>query len=252
MSWLQPIVLDIMGDKAAGEHKLHFFEGGGTPNLVVEFNPEYVQDEEAFKLWREAVEDQIGLFNTSNRRLYLGGGTKATTVGSTMEEAQFKAVQGAGETRICMAAGVPPIIIGASEGLDSATYSNYAQARRRFSDGTIRYLWRSACGALEPLLPSPGSDAELWFDDSDIAFLQENQKDAAEIQGREATTITMLTREGFTAESSIAAVENDDWGLLVHTGLPSVQVQPGPPNPSPDANANGSGSPPAPAPNPSA
>jgi phage portal protein BeeE len=57
--------------------------------------------------------------------------------------------QGAGETRIAAAAGVPPVIVGLSEGLQAATYSNYSQARRRFADGTMRPLWRNAAVARE-------------------------------------------------------------------------------------------------------
>jgi HK97 family phage portal protein len=41
------------------------------------------------------------------------------------------------ESRICMAFGIPPIIIGSVVGLDRATYSNYKEARRSFWDETM-------------------------------------------------------------------------------------------------------------------
>lgn len=234
MSWLQPIVLDIMGDKASAQHKLSFFEGGGTPNMTVEFNPEYVDDETKFDAWVRAIEEQVAGFNTQNRRLYLGGGTKATVVGSNFEEIQFKEIQGAGETRICMDAGVPPIVIGASEGLEAATYSNYGQARRAFADGTMRNLWGHAFGSLEKLvdrerqdLPGGGQDVELGYSDRHIAFLQDDMKDAADVQSKEGATIRLLTDGGYKPDSVKAAVMNRNWNLLEYdpTKAP-VQTRP--------------------------
>jgi hypothetical protein len=69
-------------------------------------------------------------------------------------------------------------------------------------------------------------DSELWFDTADMPLLREDAKDAAEIEQIKATTITILVREGFTAESAMAAVMGQDMALLKHTGLVSVQLQP--------------------------
>src|ERR1019366_7682814 len=100
------------------------------------------------------------------------------------------AVQSAGETRIAAAAGVPPSIVGLSEALQGSTLNtgNYAAARRRFSDGTIRPLWRSAAGALSTLLPVP-KGSRMWFDPRDVAFLQEDVIDTANIRQLDATAI---------------------------------------------------------------
>ena len=239
MSWLTPVISEVMGDKAASEHKLDFFERGGTPNMTVEYDPEFVKDEEAFRSWMAAIEAQIANFGPRNRRLHLGGGTKATVVGSTFEQIEFKATQGAGETRIAAAAGVPPVVVGLSEGLQGSSLNagNYAASMRRFADLTIRWLWENACGSLATLVPVP-SDAELWYDDRFVPALQADRKDAAAIQGEQAKTIRTLSDGGFKPESVVAAVMNADWALLEHTGLPSVQVQPA----VQPAGTNGSGS----------
>jgi phage portal protein BeeE len=237
MSWLTPIVVEIMGDKAASEHKLDFFERGGTPNMTVEYNPEFVKDMDAFKAWRDAIEDQIAQFGPANRRLHLGGGTKTTVIGSSFEQIEFKATQGAGETRIAAAAGVPPVVAGLSEGLQGSSLNagNFEASMRRFADITMRPLWRSVAGSLAPLVAVPNG-AELWYDDRDITALAADRTDAADIQGKEAETIRALSDGGYKPESVIAAVVNSDWNLLTHTGLPSVQVQAPP-------TGNGSGSP---------
>jgi hypothetical protein len=161
--------------------------------------------------------------------MYLGGGADVTVVGSDFKQLDFGSVQGAGETRIAAAAGVPPVIVGLSEGLKAATYSNYGQARRRFADGTIHPLWQNAAGSFGHLIRPPGGSTSgavrLWYDARDVPFLREDAKDAAEIQGVQSRTIRTLVDAGYTPESVMAAVTASDWTLLVHTGLFSVQLQ---------------------------
>lgn len=221
MSWLTPIVREVLADSAATTHKLKFFENGATPNLVVKLDPTI--QKEQYKQWVELFDERHEGSLNAYRTLYLGGGADATVVGADLKALDFSAVQGAGESRIAAAAGVPPIIAGFSEGLKSATYSNYTQARRRFSDGTMRPLWRGIAGALSKLVNVPAK-AELWYDDRDIAFLQEDQKDAAQIQTIQAKTMSALIAAGYEPESVTAAITAGDLTLLKHTGLVSVQL----------------------------
>lgn len=245
MSWLTPVIRETMSDGAMTTHKLKFFENGCTPNMVVTLDS--AVKKEQFEQWIELFEERhVGAVN-AYRTLYLGGGSDAKVVGNTLEQIDFKVVQGAGETRIAAAAGVPPIIVGLSEGLAAATYANYGQARRRLTDGTMRPLWRNASGSLATLVPRL-TDAELWYDDRDIAFLQEDQKDDATIKQIQAATIRNLIDAGYKPDSVVAAVASGDFTLLVHTGLYSVQLQPPgttfAPNGSPNdvASSNGNGS----------
>jgi hypothetical protein len=93
----------------------------------------------------------------------------------------------------------------------------------------MRPLWRNAAASLAVLLKPPpgGGQVRLTYDDRDIAFLREDQRDVAEIQAKEAQTMRTLTDAGWTPESVKAAIQNDgDWSLLVHSGLFSVQLQP--------------------------
>lgn len=227
MSWLTPVITEIMADGAAMTHKLKFFEHGATANLMVSYPPDVKKEQ--FEMWTAKLKQKSeGVWN-AYRTLYLGGGADAKVIGANMQQMDFKTVQGHGETRIASAAGVPPIIVGLSEGLEAATYSNYGQARRAFADGTMRPLWRGFCSAMSSIIDAPQTSktvSELWYDARDIAFLQEDQTDAINIQATKATTIHTLVTAGFTPDSVIAAVESGDYTLLEHTGMYSVQLLP--------------------------
>lgn len=223
MSWLTPVIREVMADKAATLHKLMFFENGGTPNLVVSLDAAIKG--EAFTKWVQAFREQHEGVTNAYRTLYLGGGSDVTVVGRDMQQMEFKVTQGAGETRIAAAAGVPPVIVGLSEGLAAATYSNYQLAMRRFSDLTMRPLWRNISGSLETLLDVPGR-AHLWYDDRDIPALAQNEKDDADIQAVRAQAIRQLIDAGYVSDSVVEAVTTSDMTKLTHSGLFSVQLQP--------------------------
>jgi intein/homing endonuclease/phage portal protein BeeE len=133
MSWLTPVLREIMGDKAATQHQLKFFENGATPNLVVKFDPSVKQ--EAFEAWKNAIEEGHRGSAKAYKTLYLGGGADATVIGANMKQIDFTQTRGSGETRIAAAAGTPPVIVGLSEGLKAATYCLPAEALVWTTDG---------------------------------------------------------------------------------------------------------------------
>jgi phage portal protein BeeE len=225
MSWLSPVLSEISADSAATKHKLKFFENGASPQVIVSYDASITP--EKFAKFKEIIDRDHRGADNAYRTLHLGAGADPKVVGADLRQLDFKATQGAGETRLAAAAGVPPVIVGFSEGLagSSLNEGNFKAARRRFADGTLRPLWRNAAGSLASLIEVPG-DAELWYDERDIAFLREDRGDAAEIQNKKANTISQLVSSGWEPESIKAAVANDDFMLLQHTGLASVQLQP--------------------------
>lgn len=237
VSWLTPIVKEIMADKAMTEHKLKFFENAATPNLAVKLN---VDNLEKFRSFVDAFKKQHEGASNAYKTLFLAAGADVTVVGADMRQLDFKITQGAAETRIAAAAGVPPVVVGLSEGLAAATYSNYAQARRRFADQTMRPLWRNAAASLANIINVP-SDAELWYDDRDISALQEDQQDAATIFNMKAQSYRTLVDGGVDPVSASAAVDAEDITLVKHTGMLSVQLQ----EPGQVTSTNGSAAAPA-------
>jgi hypothetical protein len=221
MSWLTPVLREIESDKAATIHKRRFFKAGAVPSMAVSFNQD--TSRERFQEFIADFKAQQGGSDNAYKPLFLtGADVKPMTF--DMQQLDLKGVQGHLETRIAAAARVPPIIAGLSEGLSAATYSNYAQARRHFADMTMRPLWREAAGSLQPLVDLKDG-SELWYDDRDVAFLREDLTAAADIQAREASTITGLISSGFEPDSVVRAVRTGDFALLKHSGLLSVQLQ---------------------------
>lgn len=229
MPWLMPVIREIASDRMLTEHKIAYLANGATPNLVVSLDKDMKEaaNPAAFAEWIEQfrkANPTAGWDKFST--MYLAGGITVARVGSDMGStgADVKQLQGAVETRIAAAGGVPPVIVGLSEGLQAATYSNYGQARRRFADNTMRPLWQNAAASLETLVPPPAS-SRLWYDDRDIQALAEDKKDLAEVRQFESQQIRTLVDGGYKPDSVVEAVTTGDFTRLVHTGLFSVQLQ---------------------------
>lgn len=235
MSWITPVVREMLADGAASEHKLNFFKNAAVPGLAVSMKEPSTgpMTPGQFNEFVDAFDRQHQGIRNAYKTLYTGNGADVTVVGADLRQMDFKATQGAGETRICAAGGVPPIIVGLSEGLQASTYSNYGMARRKFGDHWARPQWRSACAALASLVTEPkpragqaSTPVRLWYDDRDIAFLREDEGDRAAILKEHMLTIESAVRAGFEPDSAKAAVVAGDLLSMTHTGLYSVQLQP--------------------------
>ena len=224
-SWLDAILPDVTADTELTRYKTSFLKNSATPNLAVSLDAAVSPAQ--FDAFVEKMDASHKGVTNAFKTLYMGGGADVKVVGANFEQLNMKNVQAAIETRIASAAGVPASIVGLSESMQGSSLNagNYGAARRRFSDGTIRPLWRSAAGALSTLVPAP-SRARLWFDDRDISFCQEDVKDAADIKQVEAQALKTLIDGGFEADSAITAITTGDFSQLVHSGLVSVQLQP--------------------------
>jgi hypothetical protein len=89
------------------------------------------------------------------------------------------------------------------------------------------------------LISVPGG-SQLWYDARDISFLQEDERDAADILSVQAAAVNSLITAGFDADSVVEAVDSGDLTRLKHSGLYSVQLRPaGADDPVMDATTNG-------------
>jgi hypothetical protein len=224
-SWVTAIINDVKGDNATAKHKLKFFENGATSNVIVTYDKDVTKDRvQAFaKLFNE----QHSGVDKAYKTVHLGGGADAKMVGADMRQLDFKVTQGAGESRMAAASLVGAVLAQFSEGMEGSSLNagNFNAAKRRFGDVGARPLWRSMAAALTKFADVPPG-ARLWYDDRDIPFLQDDARDAADILNVNAQAIAALARDGFEPDSAVQAITSGDLRVLVHTGAPSVQVQP--------------------------
>lgn len=220
------VLREIRGDSAATTHKLKFFEHAATPNLAVKFPP---------TINRAKAEEIIALFEQNHtgvsnayRTMYLLGGAEAEAIGKDMVQLDFKATQGAGETRIAAAMNVHPTIVGLSEGLQGSSLNagNFTATRRLQADKMLRPNWRNFAGSLETIVP-PLPGTRLWYDDRDIPFLAEDVKDAVDALFVQAQAMRQLGDGGWDHDGVVDAVTSGDLRRLAgkHSGLVPVQLQ---------------------------
>lgn len=229
MSWLQSVIPEVEADSEATEHKLKFFKNGATSNMAVVYDASVPPESVArFKVLFDEKHSGTG---NAYKTLHLGGGADAKSLGADMKQLDFRATQGAGETRIAAAAGVGAIIARFSEGLQGSSLNagNYGAAKRQFADMTLRPLWRTAAAALsKPSIVSVPAKSRLWYDTADVEFLKDDRKDQTDILQAQANTINALVTAGYQPDAVIDAVEAGDLSRLTgrHSGMFSVQLQP--------------------------
>lgn len=224
-SWVTSLIGDISIDHQATRYTERFFERAATPNLVFVMDPDLTpqQVEEYADLMdaRHAGSDNAG------KSMYLGGGADVKVVGTVMKDIGIKDMQGGAETRVASRSRVPAVVLGIREGMQGSALNsgNYSQTRRLWADGWFTPHVQNLCAAMEAIVPPP-ADAELHYDASEVLFLQEDQKDAADIASTNAMAIRTLADGGFDPASAVDAIATGDLTKLRHTGLPSVQLQP--------------------------
>ncbi len=230
MSWLTPVVREINADMAMTEHKAQFLANAATPNMVLRYSQKL--GKETVDALRERWQARYGGPANGWKTAVLDEGADLTVVGSNFEQMAFTGVQSAGEGRIAIASGVPPIVAGLAAGLQAATYSNYEQALKAFANGTMAFLWQSAAAALAKLVEVPGG-ARLWYDVTAIPALREAETLRAEAAFTWSKAAGELIRAGYEPQTVQNALTAGDMALLKHTGAVPTALYPDGVAPSP-------------------
>jgi hypothetical protein len=236
MSWLSPVIREIEADNAATTHRKSTLEEGAWLGPIV--SAPQGTGLEAFKRFVEVADSAHAGPNRSGRMVFLAPGSEIKTVAQNFRDLDIKAITGSVETRIAAASRVPAVIAQISEGLQGSSLNegNYGAAKRMWIDGSLRPDWRALCEALSVITPppdlsglkdiEPGTEAQLWILEQDIALLHEDRLEAAQVRASNATTLNTLITAGFEPDSAVTAVRDDDLSALKHSGLTSVQLSP--------------------------
>ena len=225
MSWLTPVLIEVLADKAATEHKLIFFKNGAVHSMVLKYPPN--TSATLLKEYKKIYDAEYkGVSN--HYKVFHVAGADPVPITASFHDLELKATQGAGETRIAVDSGVPAVILGISEGLQGSTLNqgNFGAARRLFVDTTIRDLWSVAAPALQVLFTPPQGNQRLWYDDRDIPFLREDAADNAKIKTQDAQTIKTLVDSGCDWDAAVEYVRTGDFAKLKGKQVEKpVQVQ---------------------------
>lgn len=106
----------------------------------------------------------------------LRGGMTVQRIGLDFQELALDALSKVPEARIAAGFAIPPIVAGLSAGLETATYSNYAQARQQWVQNVLVPLWLLIADTLsQGLIPAKHpKGARIVPDLSKIVALQAN------------------------------------------------------------------------------
>lgn len=182
------------------------------PGVVVTMGElETVLDEEVTNRLTEKWMAKLG-GRKRGKPVFLQTGMDVKQLGLNLKDLEFPDLRAVAESRICMAFETPPMLVGAKVGLDRATYSNMAEARRAFWEQKIMPRQRRVRDTIAAQLLSkvdPGGQGRrrvsLRWDTSEVLALRESQ----ESRWTRAT-------EGFRA----GGMTVNDWRREV--GLPEV------------------------------
>ena len=214
MSWLTPVIREVISDKGLTEYKIHHIQNGAMPGIILKYSQKL--SETSVENLRKRVAAKFGGPENSGKTLVLDEGADLLVSGSTLEQLQYTTVQGAGVERILAAAAVPAEVCGLTPGGTTSGSQGYEVAMRRMADIWARPSWRSACAALEVLVPHAAdrSGVRLWYDVSGIAALREGELARAQGTLVRSQALAAFVNAGFTRESSIAAAESGNLSLL--------------------------------------
>lgn len=225
-SWVTSVMREILIDGQVTDHESKFFEKAATPGLVFMMDPSRTPDE--IKAYSEVVNDKFAGVENSYKNMFLGGATDVKVVGSSMTDLGLGELQGTFENRVAVRSRIPAVVLGTKEALSGSSLNagNYSAARRMLADGWFTPTVDNLCAALESVVPPPRDGSELGFDPARVLFLQEDQKDAADIQQTQAVAMRQLVEAGFEPSTVVEALISGDMSKLTHTGNVSVQLQP--------------------------
>jgi len=211
MSWLTPVLREAQADQAMTVYKDAYLANAATPNLVIKYSQKLQPG--TIDSLRERVTARYGGVANAFKTLILDQGADTTVIGNSLAQMDFSNVQSAGTERILAASQVPPVLVGL-EPLRGAG-RGYQESIVKLANLWARPQWRSACGALQKLVPGiPEQGIRLWYDTSDIAALQDTETNQAQVTLVRSQALLVLRQAGYTQDSAVAFIRSGDPGQL--------------------------------------
>jgi HK97 family phage portal protein len=172
---LQAAAADVDTDNEITRYLFALLKNDAIPRTIVTVPSDRFMTDDEVRRTKDQFRERYG----GDRRgdvAIVEGGAAVTRLGLNLEELAFDALHRIPETRITAAFRVPAILAGVGAGLERATYANYQEARRAFTQDTLVPLWRIVGSEISAdLLPEFGGAVECRFATGRVAALQENE-----------------------------------------------------------------------------
>jgi HK97 family phage portal protein len=144
-------------------------------------------------------------------------GMDAKVLGLDLKSLEFPDLRTISESRICMAFGVPPILVGAKVGLDRSTFANYKEARASFWEEAVMPLQRRFKDVIVRALLPAVNDAQfsnprrvaVRWDRSEVLALKESEQAIWE-RANSALRAGAITVNDFRRTVGMPLVEGGD------------------------------------------
>lgn len=136
LSPLTVLASTINLDLSMTQYAKAFFTNAGVPSGMLKLKKRLTTQEEANTI-RSRWRSQFSTPSNYNSLAILDEDATYEPLSTTPADMAMRDLSDKVETRICMAFGIPPIVIGTNVGLARSTYSNYKEARRSFWDETM-------------------------------------------------------------------------------------------------------------------
>lgn len=176
LSAIQVMAADGDLDNEAVRYLRGYFTNGAIPitKVTVKGNP----TEAEAKALADKIEERLR-GNRRYRPFVQGEGTDLETLGADPEKLDLGGLFGHTESRICLALGVPPLMVGAWIGLVRSAYNTAEQQERRLWRGTVQpwHLMLADVMTEKFIRPEFGEDLAWTYDLTQVAALQESSEE---------------------------------------------------------------------------
>lgn len=225
-AWYDPVpIVAALGnidlDTQQTDHIRAFFTNGGIPPGLLKYKNVKLRKEqrdEVREQWRSTYGNRAGRQHDIG---VLDGEVEYQELGANLDKLTSPQLRMVSEARVCMAFGVPPLIIYAYVGLLRATYSNLKEAWRGFWDATMspsfrewRMFWTwNLLSEFEEERDIRAERVRLHYDMSQVAALQEDV-DAMQRRAKDAFLSGGSTRAEYRTALGQQPGPNDDFYIL--------------------------------------
>ncbi len=172
------VALRALGvENAAVDFLKLFLESGGVPKYAL-VTPNQITDQATADTYKERWMQAYGGYQNWVNIALLHGGMDVKQIGMNLDDMVYPELRDMTAIDICLAFGIPPVIVGVKVGLENSPWSNIGDARRIFHEDTVRPLWERIEDTIgRRLLPEFDSrtNRAVHFDSSDIPALQTDE-----------------------------------------------------------------------------